>query len=158
MLVGWRIAAPEFAQTPEDMLAGEGARLYGGRWNSPGMAAVYLGDSLALAGMELLVRLMNRDVLRTFKKMPVYIPEDPGLVMHIDASELPSGWETGPRMLTRAIGDAWLQDRQSLVLQVPSAVVAGEMNFIVNPLHENFDALSPGPISDFHFDSRLARP
>lgn len=155
MLTGWRIAAPEFAQTPEEMLSGEGARLYGGRWNSPGQPAVYLGDSLALAGMELLVRLVNGDVLKTYKKMPVYIPSSEDLVMHIHASELSPGWGTAPPIQPRAIGNAWLQSHQSLVLQIPSAVIAGESNFIINPLHEDFDRLSTGPISNFRFDSRL---
>ena len=154
MRVGWRLAAPEFARTAEDMLSGEGARLYGGRWNNPGRAAVYLGDSLALAGMELLVHLGEADVLRTYRKMPVYIPED--TVMHIDPGDLPPDWETGSRTLTRAIGDQWLAAEPSAVLQVPSAVVSGESNFIVNPNHPDIGAITPGPISDFRFDARLA--
>lgn len=137
------------------MLSGEGARLFGGRWNSPGLAAVYLGDSLALAGMELLVHLGNLDVLKTYRKMPVYIPEK--LVMHIEPGDLPMGWETGPRATTRAIGDAWLSAGQSVVLQVPSAVVLGESNFIINPNHPGVDAMGTGPISDFRYDPRLAR-
>ena len=56
-------------------MSGEGARLFGGQWNSPGVRAVYLGDSLALAGMELLVHLGDLDVLRTYRKLPVTIPE-----------------------------------------------------------------------------------
>lgn len=155
MLVGWRLAAPEFSRTAEDMLSGEGARLYGGRWNSPGLAAVYLGDSLALAGMELLVHLGNLDVLKTYRKMPVYIPEE--LVMHIEPDELPRRWETGPRAATRAIGDKWLTAGQSAVLQVPSAVVLGESNFIVNPNHPDVDAITTGQVSDFRYDPRLGR-
>ena len=135
------------------MLSGEGARLFGGRWNSPGRAAVYLGDSLALAGMELLVHLGEVDVLGTYRKMPVYIPEE--LVMHIDVEELPAGWETGPRATTRAIGDRWLDSGQSAVLQVPSAVVVGESNFIVNPDHPDCAASATGPITDFRYDPRL---
>ena len=153
MLVGWRLLAPEFAQTVDEVLSGEGARLFGGRWNSPGLAAVYLGDSLALAGMELLAHLGNLDVLKTYRKMPVYIPE--ALVMHIEPHELPSGWETGPRMTTREIGDRWLVSRQSPVLQVPSAVVLGESNFIVNPNHPDSDAMVTGPITAFRYDPRL---
>ena len=137
------------------MLSGEGAHLFGGRWNSPGLAAVYLGDSLALAGMELLVHLGNLDVLKTYRKMPVYIPEQ--LVMHIEPGDLPMGWETGPRATTRAIGDAWLSAGQSVVLQVPSAVVLGESNFIINPNHPGEDAMGTGPVSDFRYDPRLAR-
>ena len=154
MLLGWRLTAPEFARSAEDMLSGEGARLYGGRWNSPGHAAVYLADSLALAGMELLVHLESVDVLRTYRKMPVSIPED--LVMHIDAAALPPSWETGPRTETRAIGDRWFSSQLSVALQVPSAVVPTESNFVINPNHPNFDALRVGPISDFRFDPRLA--
>ena len=80
------------------MLSGEGARQYGGRWNSPGLAAVYLGDSLALAAMELLVHLRNVDVLRTYRTLPVHVPEE--VLMHIDPGELPTGWESGARATT----------------------------------------------------------
>ena len=157
MLVGWRIAAPEFAQAPEDMLSGEGARLYGGRWNSPGTAAVYLGDSLALAALELLVRLMNREVLETFRKIPVNIPEEDRILTRVDASDLSPGWQFARPAETRSIGDAWFESRLTPVLQVPSAVISVETNFIVNPLHEDIGALSTGQITDFQFDSRLTR-
>ena len=122
MLVGWRLAAPEFARTVEDMLSGEAARLYGGRWNSPGRAAVYLGDSLALAGMELLVHLGNADVLETYRKMPVYIPEE--LTMNIEPSELPPGWETGPR--GRSLNDRGsLADRRAI--RCPASSKRGDL-------------------------------
>lgn len=137
------------------MMSGEGARLFGGRWNSPGLAAVYLGDSIALAAMELLVHLGNIDVLRTYRKMPVYIPES--LVMHIDATALPRQWEYGPRRTTRTIGDRWLRGGDSAVLQVPSAVVPGESNYLVNPNHADFSAIEAGPVSDFRYDRRLVR-
>ena len=83
MLVAWRPAALAFARSVEDMLSGERARRYGGRWNSPGRPAVYLGDSLALAAMELLVHLGTAHVLGTYREMPAYLPEE--LVMHIEA-------------------------------------------------------------------------
>ena len=155
MLVAWRLAAPAFARSVEDMLSGEGARRYGGRWNSPGRLAVYLGDSLALAAMELLVHLGTADVLSTYRKMPVYLPEE--LVMHIEAAELPVGWETASRATTRAIGDRWLAEARSAVLQVPSAVVLGESNFILNPAHPDMRLVQAGPVSDFQFDERLGR-
>lgn len=135
------------------MLSGEGALLYGGRWNSPGQPAVYLGDSLALAAMELLVHLGTLEILETYRKMPVYVPED--LVMHIEPGELPTGWESGPRTTTRDIGDRWLAGRQSVALQVPSAVVHGDSNLILNPTHPDMRRLSIGRISDFRFDERL---
>ena len=136
-------------------MSGEGARLFGGRWNSPGVRAVYLGDSLALASMELLVHLGDLDVLRTYRKLPVTIPEE--LVMHMDPVALPAGWETSPRTVTRTIGDQWLADGQSAVLQVPSAVISVECNFVVNPRHREAGAIRVGPVSDFRFDPRLGR-
>lgn len=155
MLIAWRLAAPQFAQGVKGMLSGEGARRYGGRWNSPGRPAVYLGDSLALSAMELLVHLRNVDVLGTYRKMPVYIPEE--LVMHIEPGELPPGWETGSRTATRAIGDRWLASGRSVALQVPSAVVHGDSNLILNPAHPDMRLLEAGPVSDFRFDQRLGR-
>ena len=135
-------------------MSGKGARRYGGRWNSPGRAAVYLGDSLALAAMELLVRLKAEDVLKVYRKMPVFIPER--LIAHIDEDELPPGWaKPTPRAVTRVIGDRWIDRGQSAVLQVPSATVRGESNFIVSPQHDDFDDIETGPVSDFRYDARL---
>ena len=56
------------------MLSGEGGLRYGGRWNSPGRKAVYLGGSLALASLELLVHLKAPEVLSTYRKLRVRIP------------------------------------------------------------------------------------
>lgn len=135
-------------------MSGEGARRYGGRWNSPGRAAVYLGGSLALAAMELLVHLQAEDVLRVYRKMPVFIPER--LVAHVDEDELPPGWaKPALHPVVRAIGDRWIDSGQSAVLQVPSATVRGEGNFIVNPEHDDFDDIETGPVSDFRYDARL---
>ena len=135
-------------------MSGEGARRYGGRWNSPGRAAVYLADSLALAAMELLIRLKAEDVLRVYRKMPVFIPER--LIAHIDEDELPPGWaKPTPHPVTRVIGDRWIDSMESAVLQVPSAAVRGESNFIVNPAHADFDDIRTGPVSDFRYDARL---
>ena len=157
MITAWRLAAPEYARTVEEMMSGEGALRFGGRWNRPGRPAAYLGGSLALAGMELLVHLKTSDVLRTCRKMPVFIPER--LVMHIREDELPDGWsESGLHPTTQDIGDRWLEGAESAVLQVPSAVVAGETNFIVNPEHSDSREIDAGPVSDFSYDRRLAAP
>ena len=68
----------------------------------PGFATVYLGDSLALAAMELLVHSRNVEVLQTYRTLPVYIPEE--ALVHVEPGELPPGWASGARATTRAIG------------------------------------------------------
>ena len=109
---------------------------------------MYLGNSLALASIELLVHLRSIDVLEAYCKMPVFIPES--LVMHLDAALLPADWAASAgRSATMAIGDDWLRGGDSAVLQVPSAVVAGETNFILNPTHVDVSAIKTGPISEF---------
>ena len=136
-------------------MAGAGARRYGGRWNSPGRAAGYLGDSLALASRELLFHLPAADALATYGKLPVFIPEQS--VMRISAAELPRGWAIPDRYpVTGSIGDAWIDSAESAVPQVPSAVIRGETNFVVNPEHADFGAIEAGPICGFRFDPRLA--
>ena len=138
------------------MLSGEGALWYGGRWNSPGRRAVYLGGSLALASLELLVHLKVPEVLRHYRKLRVRIPEE--LVRVVDERGLPHGWEA-PSLhpATQRIGDVWLDSLESAVLRVPSAVVIGEVNYILNPGHPDVAEIKPGVITDFRYDARIVK-
>lgn len=156
MVSGWRIAQQEYAQTVDQMLSGEGAYLYGGRWNSRGVRVVYLGSSLAQAAMELLVHLDRHEVLVTFNKLQVAF--DTSWVSHIDIRDLPDNW-AAPEMVSavRQVGDDWVKRKSSLILQVPSAAVLGEYNFLLNPLHPDRRLLSVGSISPFGFDPRLQK-
>ena len=156
LIKGWRLASSEHSRTIEDMLSGEGALRYGGRWNSPGRTAVYLGGSLALASLELLVHLTVSDVLKAYRKLPVGIPED--LVKVLNPRDLPAGWaRAGLHPVTQGIGDGWLDSLESAVLAVPSAVVIGEVNYIVNPGHPDLPGLEPGAITDYRYDSRILK-
>ena len=56
---------------------------------------------------------------------------------------------------TEQLGDWWLDSRASTVLQVPSFVVAGEHNFLLNPVHPEFARIQVEPPAIFHFDERL---
>lgn len=53
------------------------------------------------------------------------------------------------------LGDNWLVEETSAVLQVPSVVIATESNFLLNPAHRDFRKLSRGKPIPFKFDSRL---
>lgn len=154
MLSGWRVADPAFATTPEEMLSGEGAHLYGGRWNSKGVRVVYLGSSLAQAAMELLIYLGRADILNTFHKIEVSFEES--FVQHILLEDLPPDWSV-PSMASsvKAVGDDWVADQTSLILQVPSAAVKGEYNYLFNPAHPDAGAAIYGPMTPFDYDTRL---
>ncbi|MDE1465348.1 RES family NAD+ phosphorylase [Spartinivicinus poritis] len=156
MLKGWRIAAPEYSKTPQEMLSGEGAFLFGGRWNSKGTRVVYLAESLALASMELLVHLKQSDILKQYHKLSVSFNES--LVMDLDTDSLPSNWQSYEMEPdTQATGDYWVHNKLSLLLRVPSVTVPEESNYILNPEHPDLDKLDISEIVDFGFDSRLVK-
>jgi RES domain-containing protein len=151
--VAWRIVLRRFVKSA---FTGEGARLFGGRWNSSGRLVVYTAQSQALAALEILVHLDSEKLLRHYLAIPVTIP--PQLIERLSPSSLPRNWRVYPApRSTRAIGDAWLARASSPVLQVPSVVIPAESNFLLNPTHPHFLKLRFGKPVPFLFDPRLTR-
>jgi RES domain-containing protein len=151
MPTGWRIVKTRLAARAFD---GEGARRYGGRWNSPGTRMVYTSQSVSLAVLELLVHLQASPLLASYALRSTRF--DARLVSAVDRSSLPSDWRAfpAPPALQR-IGDAWIAGGSSVVLEVPSAIVEGESNYLINPTHPDFRRLRSGPPVRFRLDPRL---
>jgi len=126
----WRLVAGRHAATA---MSGDGAALFGGRWNPPGRRMVYTADSLALATLELSVHLTGGRV--KYVALEYELPDE-----EIDALEpasLKRTWAT-TETSTRRVGEAWLDSRSSLALSVPSTLVdahSGERNLLLNPAH-----------------------
>ena len=57
----WRITSNKFIKSAFN---GEGARLFGGRWNSRGTPLIYTAESKSLAALEILVHLESPDLLQ----------------------------------------------------------------------------------------------
>jgi RES domain-containing protein len=153
MPVGWRIVKSARAATAFD---GEGARLWGGRWNSPGLAVIYTAENVSLAALELLVHLQESALLARYSLLPATFPA--ALVTALEAAELPARWHAYPAPpRLRELGDAWLRGLSSAVLAVPSAVVPAERNYLLNPAHPDFRRVTPGAPQRFAFDRRLAK-
>ena len=151
MIRAWRIVKTRYSA---DAFSGEGARLYGGRWNSSGIAMVYTAGSKSLATLELLVHLDNTSVLPSFSICPVDF--DDSLVELIDPATLPRDWrQTPPSISLQAVGDDWISRGSSVVLRVPSAVIESEYNYLINPVHIDFKKLVIGGMEVFMLDSRL---
>lgn len=148
----WRICNAKWANTAFD---GQGAKLYGGRWNPAGITVVYTSSSLALTTLELLVHLGVKASPKAHVAIAADIPE--GLAREqVDRSNLPSDWRKDPPPSTlAAIGQEWASRGNSAVLQVPSAVIDEEWNYLLNPLHPDFAQIGIGTAKDFQFDSRL---
>ena len=147
-LQAWRIVKEKHAATA---FSGEGARLYGGRWNSAGIGLVYTSSTQALAVLESLVHL-NPPVIFRYAIIPLEFDE--ALVEKITA--LPPGWNAQPAPpATRTVGDLWARQSRTPVLQVPSAIIPAESNYLLNPAHPGFQKITIGRPTPFSFDPRL---
>jgi RES domain-containing protein len=147
----WRLVKSKHALSAFD---GEGARRYGGRWNSVGTIATYASDSAALAVLEVLVHLEDIRVLPAYSLVSAVIPDE--LIEDLDPASLPRDWNAFPvAPPIQAIGDAWLRSARALGLRVPSAVVTPGVNVLINPAHVAFARMVVDPPTPFRFDDRL---
>lgn len=153
MITAWRIVRHGFASVA---FTGEGARLYGGRWNSPGQRVVYTAATASLAVLEMLVHLDRSAALASYVLIPCEFDE--ALVTPLDMGQVPSRWRHSPGPSALAVvGDAWLARGATPVLVVPSALIEHERNYLLNPAHADFGRITIGNAQPFSLDSRLAR-
>jgi RES domain-containing protein len=151
MLSAWRIVKRRYAGRAFD---GEGARRYGGRWNSPGRAVVYVSESRALATLEVLAGLRSPAVVPAYVLIRVEL--NAALVQNAEAANLPPNWkESPPTSDTQRIGDAWLEAAASVALRVPSALVPDEFNYLLSPRHPDFGLVRIGSPEGLYIDPRL---
>lgn len=149
-MISWRLVHEKFASTAFD---GEGARLYGGRWNRRGQKMVYTSGAISLATLELLAGLPSIKILDAYVCIPVDIPSE--IVLDVEA--LPGGWDSIPAgSVSKDIGSAWIQEDLSPVLRVPSVIIPSEMNYLFNPVHSDFGRLKIGEPRAFRFDPRFS--
>ena len=150
-ITAWRITLEKHAQ---EATTGEGAKLYGGRWNPVGYSAVYLAQHLSLAILEIVVHFDRPDKIKNFIAFPVTF--DQASIYSLPASSLPQNWSELPiPSSTQAVGKQWLDANKHLVMQVPSTVVPLEANFIVNPRHNNFKNIAIGDPVPLRIDPRI---
>jgi RES domain-containing protein len=153
MATAWRIVKTKHVTGAFD---GIGARRSGGRWNSVGVSVVYLSESISLALLEIIVHLDDSGVLPAYSLFEVTIP--PRLIEVLDRSALPPDWrETPPPPELAVIGDAWVAGQRSVALEIPSAVVPTESNYLLNPNHPDFPSITIGPARPYPFDERLVK-
>lgn len=152
MRVFWRLVKTSRAPHAFD---GEGARMYGGRWNHPGTGLVYVSESLALAALETLVHLTPGSRHLLFQSFRVEAPASLR-IEELHAHSLPKDWRAEPpRDETKDIGTEWAKRGSSCVLLLPSAVVPSERNALLNPDHSEFPSLKIASTGEFSFDPRL---
>lgn len=146
----WRLCARRHA-TPD----GEGARLFGGRWNPPSIPVIYTSATLSLATLEYLVNLdsdlLPEDLVALSADIPSQIT-----IQSITRADLPANWQTYPVPDTlRTIGTTWAAARHTVILSVPSVVIPEERNYLLNPGHPDFSRIHWNAPEPFRFDPRI---
>ena len=148
----WRLASARYGDHAFD---GEGARLYGGRWNHPGTAMVYCSSTLSLATLEYFVHLepdlAPPDLVAVAADLPAGLD-----VEALEIEALPANWRSYPAPeRLRDLGTGWVRSGRTAVLQVPSSVIPHEMNVLLNPAHPDFAKIQIRAAEPFSFDPRM---
>ncbi len=147
----WRICRRRYAA---EAASGEGARLYGGRWNSRGLRVVYASTSLALAAMETFVNLEPNLHPKDLVSIEGEVP-DALEIGRLELRSLPANWRQTTDESLRRFGDEWIRAAQTVALLVPSAAVRGEWNVLLNPAHPDFSKVKFQEPEPFEFDARM---
>ncbi len=136
-------------------LSGIGASKFGNRWNSKGTEIIYCADSRALAMAEVSVHLSLINLPKDFLMLKIDIPKSISLRV-LKEKDFPTNWNDFPHIYaTQKIGDNFIYSKKECVLKVPSAVVKGDFNYLINPHHEDFEIIRILDSYKFSFDRRL---
>ncbi|MCX6285242.1 MAG: RES family NAD+ phosphorylase [Bacteroidetes bacterium] len=140
-----------------DRLSGAGASLKGARWNSPGTELIYISANRSLAMAEVAVHFSYATLPSGFFMLTIFIPDDCSIKI-IREPELPPNWNSHPPVLTtRKTGDEFVRSNTHCLLRIPSAVVKGDFNILINPAHPEFHKIKVIKKEEFPFDQRLFR-
>ncbi|MCX6207856.1 MAG: RES family NAD+ phosphorylase [Bacteroidetes bacterium] len=135
-------------------LSGEGARLFGGRWNHQLSPCLYTSATRALAILEFSVNVHLEDLPHLLSITSIEIPDK--LIKELKASEIPADWKTIPApSSTKNLGTEFLKALASPILKVPSVIIEEEFNFLLNPLHKESSRFKIVDIKAISYDERI---
>ena len=130
---------------------------YPARWNSEGIFMIYTAGSRALACLENVVHRGTSELTAPYTLMVISIPGE--LCINIlEIKDLPSKWRQSDEsgyLLCRPFGDQWINSMECAILKVPSAIVPGDVNFLLNPFHPDFKRIQILSEEPFVFDERI---
>jgi RES domain-containing protein len=136
-------------------LSGKGAAMFGARWNFKGTEIVYVAQNRALAMAEVAVHLSLATLPKDFVMLTIDIPDTISIEL-LDEKKLQKGWNVFPHSFaTQVLGDDFIKRNETCLLKVPSAIVKGDFNFLINPYHEDFKLITIIDKTDFPFDKRI---
>ena len=148
----WRICRKSYVDAALD---GIGGMYTSGRWHSKGNPIVYTASSAALAALEVLVHVDPLTAPADLRLLAIELPDDLSIEV-IEPITLPDGWHSVPAPAAlQTIGSSWLTSGRTAALNVPSAVIKVERNFLLNPRHPEVQRVRILSDEAFSFDTRL---
>jgi RES domain-containing protein len=151
MASAWRIVR---ASRETTAFTGEGPWLYGGRWNSAGVRVIYVSEHQSTAAFEVFANRVPFILDERYKAFQLEWPDHLSEIFPV--KKLPANWRLHPPPIaTKEIGNAWVNERRSAVLALPSAISPADTNFLLNPEHRDFKRIHIAPPVDYEFDPRL---
>ena len=147
-MIVYRFANKKFSHD----ISGEGSRLFGGRWNSKGITAVYASLTISLSLLELLTHSAGYDEIISNQLMVIDTNLDE--TSDITLKQLKTNWQRDEDYC-RFIGDNFLRASSNLLMKVPSVIIPDEHNIIINPQHKDFSRIKIRSVRTFDFDARL---
>jgi RES domain-containing protein len=127
------------------------------RWNSRDIKIIYTASTRALACLENVVHRSAIGLQANFRTMIIEIPDSLPITV-IKKEELSTDWylfEHYP--YTQLLGDSWISKGETSILQVPSAIIAEECNYLLNPMHKDFEKVKLSQTEPFEFDPRIKK-
>ncbi len=150
-MIAFRLSKAKYSSD----LSGKGAEKSGGRWNSKGVPMLYTSQSRALCMAEVAVHIPFGIVPSDYQVVTIEIP-DHLKIEEQDISKMPSDWKSlPPSGSTQRIGDLFILENKFIALKVPSVIVQGDFNFLINPLHKDISLIKIVSTEPFEFDKRM---
>ncbi len=149
-MIVYRVSRTKYAND----LDGEGAKIFGGRWNNPKIACLYTSATRALAVLEYTVNINIDDIPRALSIISIEVPDRP--VRIINETDLPGDWKHSPApSSTKTFGSELLLAAVEPVIRIPSSVIPDEFNYLLNPMHPAGKRFRIVDIRDFVYDVRI---
>ena len=148
----WRLFPDRFRSTA---FTGIGGLYAASRWNHLGTAMVYTATSRALAALEFFVNLEPNEAPDDLLVAEASVPE--AFIESLDMGLLPPRWRELNNETCRDLGSNWAASGRSLALRVPSAVVEGDWNVVLNPKQPEFGKVRIAATKPFRYDERMFR-
>ena len=154
----WRIGTTTRAYKA-DSLDGNGAAASPGRWNDVNQHVVYAAPTLAMAVLETAAHIRPGSLPLDRYVVSIDIPKDLwDARLQVPAATLPAGWDAVPgSIIAVEFGGKWYTANQSLILELPSAIVPEEPILVINASHPDAGRLKAKAVRRFEYE-RVFRP